>query len=153
TRASLDAATKYPWPRGGHPAGVGKFGFYPDDADVFAWLHSGAPQDDPTRRCIEADVMDWSDDVAYCVHDVEDGLASGRIDPRSQGSVPEQGRILDVACSWYAPDLSTERLGEALERLLELCWIPPGHDGSRRSLAALKDMTSRLIGRFVHTVE
>jgi dGTPase len=33
TRASLDAATKYPWPRGEQPDGgpAGKFGVYADD--------------------------------------------------------------------------------------------------------------------------
>ena len=59
TRAALDAATKYPWPR---EEGRRKFGVYADDLDVFAWLRDGAPEG---RTCFEAQVMDWSDDVAY----------------------------------------------------------------------------------------
>jgi dGTPase len=153
TRASLDAATKYPWPRGGGPADTAKFGVYPDDTEVFGWLRDGAPADPPTRRCLEAQVMDWSDDVAYCVHDVEDAIASGRIDPPAIRSPTEQGHIVQVAHDWYAADLSPEQLAEALDRVLATGWIPAEHDGSRTSLAALKDMTSRLIGRFVHTVE
>ncbi len=40
TRASLDAATKYPWPkRTGDP----KFGVYDDDLEVFNWVREGAP--------------------------------------------------------------------------------------------------------------
>jgi dGTPase len=38
TRASLDAATKYPWPR---TAGTAKFGVYEDDRPVFDWLRAG----------------------------------------------------------------------------------------------------------------
>lgn len=152
TRASLDAVTKYPWARGESPDGSHKFGVYADDAAVYAWLRAGAAEG-TDRRCLEAQVMDWSDDVAYCVHDVEDGIASGAIDPAALRSGPEQEAVVAIAHASYAHDLSPELLRRALARLLDSGWIPPAHDGSRRDLAALKDMTSRLIGRFVHTVE
>ncbi|WP_109473547.1 deoxyguanosinetriphosphate triphosphohydrolase [Ornithinimicrobium cavernae] len=152
TRASLDAATKYPWPRGAGPRPTPKFGVYPDDVEVFTWLRAGAPGE-PGRRCLETQVMDWADDVAYCVHDVEDAIASGRVDPAALRSAREQQAVLDVARETYASDLSTDELGGALERLLGSGWVPESHDGSRADLAALKDMTSRLIGRFVRTVE
>jgi len=51
------------------------------------------------------------------------------------------------------PDLTQDTLGAALQRLLDSGWVPRRHRGSRADLAALKDMTSRLIGRFVSTVE
>lgn len=97
--------------------------------------------------------MDWSDDVAYCVHDVEDAIASGRVDPAALRSAPEQRAVIAVARSSYAADLSHDELSAALQRLLDSGWVPQSHDGSRADLAALKDMTSRLIGRFVSTVE
>ena len=77
TRASLDATCKYPWPR---EPGNRKFGVYADDGAVFAWLRTGAPGS--RRRCLEAQVMDWADDVAYSVHDVEDGVWGGYVSLR-----------------------------------------------------------------------
>lgn len=155
TRASLDAATKYPWPRGQGPAAdqTRKFGVYPDDHDAFAWVRRHAPQDAPYRRCIEAQVMDWSDDVAYCVHDVEDAIASGRVDPRALRSADVQRSVAALAQDWYTPDLAVEQLQAALGQVLETGWVPRQHRGTRADLAELKDMTSRLIGHFVHTVE
>ena len=58
-----------------------------------------------------------------------------------------------MAGGLYAADLGPDDLGAALERVLATGAVPTAHDGSRRDLAALKDMTSRLIGRFVHAVE
>ncbi|MBC7310263.1 MAG: deoxyguanosinetriphosphate triphosphohydrolase, partial [Tetrasphaera sp.] len=72
TRASLDATTKYPWRRGEGPGGTHKFGVYDDDLPVFEWFRGDTP---PLHRALEAEVMDWSDDVAYSVHDVEDAVA------------------------------------------------------------------------------
>ena len=149
TRASLDASTKYPWGRGDGPDETKKFGAYPSDLPVFEWLREGA---EPRRRCLEAEVMDWSDDVAYSVHDVEDAIASGWIDPRVLHS-RDMAAVIDVAGRTYAPDLGTDALGAALERIIASGAVPTAYDGSRSDLARLKDMTSRLIGHFVSVVE
>ncbi len=150
TRASLDAASKYPWPRDGGPRPTAKFGVYAADLPVFEWLRQGAPS---ARACLEAQVMDWSDDVAYSVHDVEDAIASGWLDPRVLHSRTDMGAVLDVAARTYAPDLAGDALGAALERVLASGAVPAAYDGSRAALARLKDMTSRLIGHFVLVVE
>ncbi|HET7397602.1 MAG TPA: deoxyguanosinetriphosphate triphosphohydrolase [Intrasporangium sp.] len=150
TRASLDAATKYPWPRGGVPYARAKFGVYAADLPVFEWFRESAPA---RRPCLEAQVMDWSDDVAYSVHDVEDAIASGWIDPRVMHSRTDMATVLDVAAATYAPDLGADALAAALERILASGVVPAAYDGSRPSLARLKDMTSRLIGHFVRVVE
>jgi len=150
TRASLDAATKYPWERGEGPCGTPKFGAYADDRRVFDWFRQGAP---PGRRCIEAQVMDWSDDVAYSVHDVEDAIASGRLDPRVLHSPTETSAVAALARTAYAADLSDHELVEGLQRLLSTGLVPRQFTGTRTDLAALKDMTSQLIGRFLYAVE
>ncbi|MGP3947525.1 deoxyguanosinetriphosphate triphosphohydrolase [Streptomyces sp. 7N604] len=153
TRAALDAATKYPWPRGGHPTDPNspKFGVYEDDLPLFTWLRQGAP---PQRQCFEAQVMDWSDDVAYSVHDVEDGLHAGHLDPNMLLAEPERREIFACAARRYAPP-GTEpaELAEALDRLVDQQWWPHGYDGSAVAQARLKDATSQLIGRFCLAAE
>ena len=151
TRASLDAATKYPWRRGRGPVPTPKFGVYEDDLPVFDWMRAGSPGG--FVRCLEADVMDWSDDVAYSVHDVEDAVASRRLDLRRLRDAADTDDVLDTAVRHFAAELGRDAVGEGLERILATGAVPERHDGSRVDLAALKDMTSRLIGRFVHAAE
>ena len=97
--------------------------------------------------------MDLADDVAYSVHDVEDAVASGRLDLRRLRDFSDVEQVLAMAGGLYAADLGVDALGAALERVLATGAVPTAYDGSRRDLAALKDMTSRLIGRFVLAVE
>ncbi|MFE9993759.1 deoxyguanosinetriphosphate triphosphohydrolase [Streptomyces avermitilis] len=153
TRAALDAATKYPWPRRAHPTDPTspKFGVYEDDRPVFDWIRKGAPGH---RTCFEAQVMDWADDVAYSVHDVEDGLHAGHIDPNCLHAEPERQAVFAVAIGRYVPaDTDPAELAEALDRLLDQEWWPHGYDGSAVAQARLKDATSQLIGRFCLAAE
>ncbi len=157
TRATLDASTKYPWPRAdaeeptgshadGSPRTVRKFGVYDDDLPVFAWLRDGAAG---TRRCLEAQVMDLSDDVAYSVHDLEDGVVAGRIDLHRLRDPGERRAVWATVRDWYLPGADDAALDDALRLLWSAPgWPGTGYDGSRRSLAALKNLTSDLIGRF-----
>lgn len=157
TRATLDAATKYPWTladapptAGRHPDGlpraVRKFGVYVDDCRVFDWMRTGAP---PGRTCMEAQVMDFADDVAYSVHDVEDGVVAGRIDLVRLGDLRARREVWSTVREWYAAERSDTELDEAWRRLGSLDgWPQSSYDGSRAHLAALKNLTSRLIGRF-----
>jgi dGTPase len=150
TRATLDAVAKYPWRRGDGPAGSLKFGVYQDDETVFDWMRADAG---PGRRCVEAQVMDLSDDVAYSVHDVEDAVVGGRVDLRVLDDTETRQRVGALVRDWYDPAMTDERVVEAIGRLTALPWWVRGYDGSRRAAAALKDLTSQLVGRFCHAVE
>ncbi|MET7284693.1 deoxyguanosinetriphosphate triphosphohydrolase [Streptomyces sp. NPDC005573] len=153
TRAALDAATKYPWPRGAHPTDPAspKFGVYEDDRPVFDWVRKEAPG---TRTCFEAQVMDWADDVAYSVHDVEDGLHAGHLDPAALHAEPERQAVFEVAVGRYVPaDTDPAELAAALDRLQDQEWWPHGYDGTAAAQARLKDATSQLIGRFCLAAE
>lgn len=150
TRAVVDAAIKYPWTRrqGPDPRSP-KFGAYADDVDVYSWAREGSV---PGRKCFEAQVMDVSDDIAYSVHDVEDAITGGSLELGALADPQERAAALYVVQDWYTPEDSLEELDEALSRLeAEASWVR-GFDGSLRAAAALKDLTSQLIGRFTHAV-
>ncbi len=143
TRASLDGVIKYPWPR---QPGNRKFNTYSDDQAVFDWVRDGAPTD---RRCFEAQVMDWSDDVAYSVHDVEDGVHGGHIDLEIAADPEQKQAVSQLAHDWYANDIAVDELREALDRVQGLPQWPRKFDASAADMVALKNLTSSLIGRFV----
>ena len=153
TRATLDACTKYPWTRDqaeppsgthadGSPRVVVKFGVYDDDRPVFDWLRAGR---EDRRQCLEAQVMDLADDIAYSVHDVEDGVVAGRVDL----SRLDDEAVFDTTRAWYLPGVPDEDLRPVLAELRSVDgWPSATYDGSRRALAGLKNLTSDLIGRF-----
>lgn len=145
TRAVLDAATKYPWSAVENSR---KFGVYEDDLSIFNWVRENAPKG---KSSMEAQIMDWSDDVAYSVHDLEDALVTGHIElSQIQNDAAE---LFEVARNEYLSDISEEEFQKALESLTSLsCW-PREFDRSHRHLARLKDLTSQLIGRFALAAE
>lgn len=145
TRASLDGATKYPWPRSENSR---KFGVYDDDLETFNWMRTGAPVG---KKCIEAQIMDWSDDCAYSVHDLEDAIFVDQISVKTFDR--DLSQIYSVMVKDYGSDASEQEAADAHKRLAALSAWPHYYDGTLRSLARLKDSTSQLIGRFVLAAE
>jgi dGTPase len=174
TRATLDAALKYPWVAPGSagsadldppspdsactPENVtlhlpAKYGAYEADIAVFTWIRAGAPG---RRRCLEAQVMDWADDVAYSVHDLEDGLDAGLVSIKNLTDPAERSVVSAVARTYYCPpswDVTAAELDEVFAELIELdCW-QFSFDGGPAALAAAKNLTSELVGRFCQAAE
>jgi dGTPase len=147
TRASLDAATKYPWLReqSSEFGNSEKFGVYHDDLEVYDWMRRDAPAG---VKCVEAQIMDFADDVAYSVHDFEDAIVAGYIDPQLLGDPAAEAEMITKIGTWAGGMLAAVQLEEALHRLRENEYWLSSYDGSARSQAQLKNLTSDLIGRF-----
>ena len=152
TRATLDATLKYPWvgpPVASSAAASsssssaealddaavgrppGKYGAYADDASIFSWIRADAP---PGRPSLEAQVMDWADDVAYSVHDLEDGLHAGLVTLDQLRDPAEQLAVASLTLTSYCKpgSASLDELTSAFVGLLALdCW-PSHFDGSLR---------------------
>jgi dGTPase len=93
--------------------------------------------------------MDWADDVAYSVHDLEDGLHAGMITFRNLQDHAERSVVAALAATTYcAPDVTVAELDAVFDGLLAIDAWPSSFDRGPASLAALKNLTSDLIGRF-----
>lgn len=147
SRGSLDAACKYPWTR---RPGTRKFGAYEDDLPIFTWLREGAPGE---RTCIEEQVMNWADDVAYSVHDFEDAVHSGIASLAVFGSATERRALVETAHRRFPGEGEPAELEAALERLVALDYWPRSFDGTMGDLVALKHFTSWLIARFSNAAQ
>ena len=77
TRGTLDASLKYPWARG--EVDSDKWCYYPTEADEAERVRAPVPAARRYARSFEAQVMDWADDVAYAVHDIEDWYLAGLV--------------------------------------------------------------------------
>ncbi|MEU6785664.1 deoxyguanosinetriphosphate triphosphohydrolase [Nonomuraea angiospora] len=146
TRAALDASIKYPWTC----EKSAKFGVYDDDLPVFRWIRDGAPDG---RVSFEAQIMDWADDVAYSVHDLEDALHSGHVTPEALRSPIERTLVCETTRTWYAPNADLGELEEIFARLLTDPLWPRRFEATLADLAGLKALTSGLIGRFCRSAQ
>ena len=151
TRASLDASCKYPWTRefavqdSGADRSI-KFGVYEDDVPVFEWLRQGATE---RVKCFEAQIMDFSDDVAYSVHDFEDAVVENFIKlDQIRGSKQEEAIVQEIS-RWNGETISSDDLAAALDRLQSNQYWLTSYCGTPREAGQLKNLTSSVIGSFV----
>jgi dGTPase len=81
TRGVLDGATKYPWKRStdGVELSASRWCFYPTETDDAEWVRCDVSPERADALSLEAQIVEWADDVAYSIHDVEDWYRAGFI--------------------------------------------------------------------------
>lgn len=155
TLASLNAILKYPWKRGADQENQWgeneskKWGVY--DSDEVAFREARKLSDIEKRRSAEADIMDWADDLAYAVHDVEDFYRAGVIplDQLLRDSLERQKFI-----EKWAKEHEGVSENEGRNILDYISGIADGslkvpYSGAEVQRLELKTLTSKLIGRYL----
>ncbi len=73
--------------------------------------------------------MDWADDVAYSVHDLEDALYAGHLRLDHLTDATERSALVELGVQ-RCPGASAAEVDAALDRLLALPYWPTSYDGS-----------------------
>jgi dGTPase len=156
TRATLAACLKYPWLRDpGSDGRSRKWGAYRTEKDDFEFARESFNHD---AKTVEADLMDWADDIAYSVHDLEDFHRCGILPwHRILGGDQSEQIIYRAEQNWFGkPTDAAGRLREALRSLENFLTgsfaelINEPYDGARHQRQQLRTMNSQLIGRYIH---
>lgn len=153
TRATLAATLKYPWSRGEKGTLKGKkWSAYKSEQEDFDFCRNFCM---PDRKTVEAELMDWADDIAYSVHDLEDfhrcgavpwaEIFSKRGKQRILDNLPQEAKIEDI-------EISFDRLESAIFGFFEEVLRQP-YQGTRSQRRVLRSMTSNLISLYINSIK
>jgi dGTPase len=163
TRRTLNGILKYPWLRDANdPKKNAKWGAYESEQEQFKFARTGSSPDEPS---IEAAIMDWSDDVTYAVHDLEDFFRVGLIplerlaEPRSRDREEFTDSFFDdpkiarkLRTKFTTAGLDANDIQTAIEWVFTIFAGTEPYRGSKSDRAALRSQTSYLIGEFVDAI-
>jgi len=152
TRATLSAATKYPWLRAQSGEHARKWGAYHTEEHAFRWSREHLPQ--PEVKTLEADLMDWADDVAYAVHDLDDFFRVGAIPlDRLASDTRERERFLTAHLDRQgATPSEQDEQRRIFEDLLTFVPVTEPYQGSREDQARSRSLVSTLVHRYIARV-
>ena len=154
TAASLNALLKYPWRREAAGKKHRKFGAYSSELEDFLFARQGATDD---RKSLEAEIMDWADDIAYSVFDLEDFFKAGLIPLHRLFSRDDRERkaFLDrTAARWKSAEdpRRIEDHADAIETLAGIVPVQDAFDGGREARKSLRNLTTTLVGSYMKGV-
>lgn len=171
TRATLRGLLKYPWTFAKRPKNTSgtrskKWGAYASAAVPFEFA-TGRADGGPAEESIEAKIMDWSDDLTYAIHDVEDFYRAGLIPlhllnqprPRQiQAAERERLRFLNYVNSRNDSIRELRSLGPddldqiLIEVLFPFFTLSEPYDGTRDHRARLRIFTSQMVNRYINAL-
>jgi dGTPase len=150
-RATLDATLKYPRLAA---EGVPKYGAFRDDQEAFQFARA-LHQADDTSPSIEAQIMDWADDITYSIHDTEDFYRAGLIPLHLlRASATERGRFLDRAIQRREKEGKpfVQQRPELDEIFRSFCdWLPTRepYTGTRSQRGNLAEFAAKTVSDYV----
>lgn len=176
TRASLNAILKYPWLYGQYgPRTTKKWGAYETERADFEFARQG--YENNPAKCLEAELMDWADDIAYSIHDVEDFYRANLIPlDRLVGSLrkgknnrwevlkdSETDQLLRAIFKrWddegmqaeFSSEESRDKLKQSFVHILaQLSGIQQPYEGAHAQKAYLRHFTSLHVSRYINAVK
>jgi dGTPase len=156
TRASLNGILKYPWCHGENPAKPRKWGAYDSEREIFQWVRAEQPFGENVKS-VEAELMDWADDITFSVHDLLDFYCAGQIpldqlasdNPESEERAAFFEEVFD-----RNKELLDRRgdLEKAFNEIVVLFPLNRRYVGSRDQRCALWQFTTVLISRYVDAI-
>jgi dGTPase len=155
TRATLNAILKYPWLHNKNPKKKNKWGAYQSEQELFSWVRNRQPFEG-FAKSIEAELMDWADDITFAIHDLVDFFCAGQI-PLERlgdegGTAEREAFFVEVLAR--NPELRDRRLSfeDAFATIVELFVIDRRYIGTAQQRRHVWQLSTVLISRFVDAI-
>ncbi len=157
TQRTLAGILKYPWLRSDGHEGAEKWGAYATESASFGFAtnyedHVDRGEDHiAPSQSIEAQIMDWCDDITYAVHDLEDFYRAGlTMLGLLQTNSWERERILTYTAESLRdhPRYDREAAQNALHRLIDYFPFEAPFRGNKVDTARIEKLASELIREF-----
>ena len=155
TRATLAACLKYPWLRGTEGEKQHKRSSYGLESQAFEFARQFHPHEEKT---LEAELMDWADDVAYSVHDIEDFHRCNAL-PWRRVFGDKDNIVMHALGKESATSPKADRLNKAYDRLAGYlqgahgAWLSETYEGTRLQREQIRSLTSQLINRYIGSIK